>query len=332
VARSRLPVGKVPPDVLSSLVFPYLGVRRTDVLVRAQLGEDCAVIDFGDEVLVVTSDPITGAGADQGWYGVFVATNDLAATGAEPVALTLTALLSSRTAERDLARVMRDAAEAASALGVEIVGGHSEVTHGIDRTLIVLTALGRARKGQVLRSGGARPGDALLLTKGAGIEGTAILATEMTRRLTHALGRDTVERARGLRERISVLPEGRAAAQAGARAVHDVTEGGVLGAVYEMAVASGIGVRLDGDRVPVLQETRSICALLGVDPLGLIGSGALLVATPDPERTAAAIASAGVPVAEIGQFLPADRIVQRGARSIKLVPPARDELWRILEV
>ncbi len=307
-------------------------MRRQDVLVRAQVGEDCAVIDFGDEVVVVTSDPITGAGADRGWYGVFVATNDLAATGAEPVALTLTALLCPSTAESDLARVMRDAAEAASAVGVEIVGGHSEVTSGIDRTLIVLTALGRARKGQVLRSGGARPGDALLLTKGAGIEGTAILATERTERLAHALGREIVEKARGFRERISVLPEGRTAAQAGARAMHDVTEGGVLGAVYEMAVASGIGVRLDGDRVPVLPETRAICALLGVDPLGLMGSGALLVATQDPTRTANAIASAGVSVTVIGQFLPADRIVQRGGRSAALVPPARDELWRILEV
>jgi hydrogenase maturation factor len=99
-----------------------------------------------------------------------------------------------------------------------------------------------------------------------------------------------------------------------------------------MAVASGIGIRVDGDRVPVLPETRAICALLGVDPLGLIGSGALLVATPDPTRTADAIASAGVSVTEIGQFLPVDRIVQRGGRSTALVPPARDELWRILEV
>ncbi len=331
MSHSPLPIGKVPPDVLASLVYPHLGVRRPDVLVHAQLGEDCAVIDFGDEVLVVTTDPITGAGADLGWYAVFVATNDLAATGAEPVALTLTLLLSPGRAEDDLARVMRDAAAAAAVVGVEIVGGHSEVTSGIDRTLVVMTALGRGRKGRVLRSGGARPGDALLLTKGAGIEGTAILATERAERLTSALGPRVVEKARAFRDRISVLPEGHAAVEAGARAMHDVTEGGVLGAAYEMAVASGIGVRVEGDRVPVPAETRAICAHLGADPLGLIGSGALLVATPDPARTAEAIARAGVPVTEIGEFLPAERLVRRGGREVVLVPPVRDELWRILE-
>jgi hydrogenase maturation factor len=331
MTRSRLPVGKVPPEVLASLVYSHLGVRRPDVLVHAQLGEDCAVIDFGKEVVVVTSDPITGAGSDRGWYAVFVATNDLAATGAEPIALTLTVLLSPETAEDDLARIMRDAAAAASMIGVEIVGGHSEVTRGIDRTLVVMTALGRAPKGRVLRSGGARAGDALLMTKGAGVEGTAILAAEMGTRLTDALGAALVEKARTYRDRISVLPEGRAAAAAGARAMHDVTEGGILAAAYEMAVASGIGVRVDEDRVPVLPETQAICAYLGVAPMGLIGSGALLVATPDPARTTAAVVAAGVPVGQIGQFLPADRLLRRHGKDRALIPPRRDELWRILE-
>jgi hydrogenase expression/formation protein HypE len=299
--------------------------------VHSQFGEDCAVIDFGDEVAVLTSDPITGAGRDLGWYAVFVATNDLAATGAEPVALTLTVLLSPDSAEEDLSRVMREAAAAASTIGVEIAGGHSEVTGGIDRTLVIVTALGRAPKGRVLRSGGARAGDALLLTKGAGIEGTAILAAERGTLLRGALGAALVERAREYRHRISVLPEGRAAARAGARAMHDVTEGGVLAAAHEMALASGIGVRVDADTVPVLPETQAICAHLGADPLALIGSGALLVATPDPARTTAAVTSAGVPVAQIGEFLPSDRIVCRQGKTIPLVPPRRDELWRILE-
>ncbi len=298
---------------------------------HAQIGEDCAVIDFGEEVAVLTTDPITGARRDLGWYAVFVATNDLAATGAEPVALTLTLLLATGHPSVDLDRVMRDAAAAAAAVGVEIAGGHSEVTSGIDRTLIIVTALGRARRDRVLRSGGARPGDALLLTKGAGIEGTAILAAELAPRLRAALGDALVDRAQAFRDWISVLPEGRAAAEAGARAMHDVTEGGVLGAAHEMAVASGIGVRVDGDRVPVLPETAAICAHLGADPLGLIGSGALLIAAPDPARTAAAVEAAGIRVTAIGEFQPAARQVHRSGRTLPLVPPARDELWRILE-
>jgi hydrogenase expression/formation protein HypE len=331
VARSDLPTGKVPPDLLASLVYPHLGARRGDVLVHAQLGEDCAVIAFGDEAAVLTTDPITGAQRDLGWYAVYVATNDLAACGAEPVALTLTLLLAPGRPAEDLARVMRDASEAAREIGVEIVGGHTEVTAGIDRTVAVVTALGRAPRDRVLRSGGARPGDVLLLTKGAAIEGTAILAAEREERLRPALGGDLLARARAFRRRLGVLPEGRAAASAGARAMHDVTEGGVLGAAWEMAAASGIGVRLEADRVPVLPETRAICEQLGVDPLGLIGSGALLVATPEPARTAGAIEAAGVPVAAVGEFLPEGRWLRRDGRDGPLVPPPRDELWRVLE-
>lgn len=331
MAPADLPVGKVPPHVLQALVYPHVGVRRDDVLVHAQIGEDSAVIDFGDEVAVLTTDPITGARRDLGWYAVFVATNDLAAAGAEPVALTLTVLLATDHPSEDLDRVMRDAAAAAASVGVEIAGGHSEVTSGIDRTLIIVTALGRARKERVLRSGGARPGDALLLTKGAGIEGTAILAAEFEARLRPALGDALINRAQAFRDWISVLPEGRAAARAGARAMHDVTEGGVLGAVDEMAVASGIGVRVDGDRVPVLPETAAICTHLGVDPLGLIGSGALLIASPDPHGTSAAIEAAGVRVTQIGEFLRDGRQLRRSGRMSPLVPPARDELWRILD-
>ena len=255
-----------------------------------------------------------------------VATNDLAAAGAEPVALTLTLLLAPERAADDLARIMRDASAAAQTLQVEIVGGHSEVTRGIDRTIAVVTAVGRAPRGRALRSGGAAAGDALLLTKGAGIEGTAILAGALERRLAPVLGAALLERARGFRLQISVLPEARAAARAGARAMHDVTEGGVLGAAYEMAAASGIGVRIDADRIPVLPETAAVCGVLGIDPLGLIGSGALLVATPDPARTAEAIARDGIRAEEIGQFVPRDRLVVRGGRELPLPPPAADEL------
>ncbi|HLW59401.1 MAG TPA: AIR synthase-related protein [bacterium] len=325
-----LPIGKVAPNLLASIVYQHLGTRRADVLVHSQMGEDCTVIDFGDEVAVLTTDPITGAGPDLGWYAAFIATNDLAATGAEPVALLLTLLLAPGDAASDLARVMQDASAAARQLGVEIAGGHSEVTPGIERTIVVVTAVGRARKDQVLRSGGGIPGDALLLTKGAGIEGTAILAGILEHRLVPPLGIALVERAKAFRGRISVLPEARAAARGGAHAMHDVTEGGVLGAAYEMAEAGGIGVHIDAARVPVLPETAAICAQLGADPLRLVGSGGLLVATPDPARTVMAISDAGVRAVEIGRFLPRDRVVRRRDVDLALEPPAGDELWRVL--
>jgi hydrogenase expression/formation protein HypE len=325
-----IPVGKVPPDLLDALVYRHLGVRRPDVLVHASLGEDCAVIDFGGDLAAVTTDPITGAGDDLGWYAVLIGTNDLAAAGAQPVAVALTVLLAPGRAADDLARLMRDAAEAAASLGVEIAGGHSEVVGGIDRTIVVVTALGRVARGRLLHSGGARSGDTVLLTKAAGIEGTAILAGARRADLLPALGDAALARAGGYRTQLSVLPEARAAAGAGATAMHDVTEGGVLGAVYELAAASGLGVVLEADRVPVREETAAICRTLGADPLALIGSGALLVATPEPERTAAAIAAAGVPATAIATLGSGPRRLRRAGREDALVPPARDELWRIL--
>ncbi len=328
---SQLPIGKVAPDTLRALVYSQLGAQRRDVLVHAQFGEDCAAIEFGAEAAVVTTDPITGAGADLGWYAVHVATNDLASTGAEPVAVFLTLLLAPDHAAEDLGRVMQDASAAAAGLGIEIAGGHSEVTSGIDRTIAVITAIGRVPRDRLLRSGGARDGDVLLLTKGAGIEGTAILASVLEQRLAPMVGEEVVARAQGYRDRISVLPEARAAAASGvARAMHDVTEGGVLGAAFEMAAASGIGIHIDAGRVPVLPETAAICGCLGIDPLGLIGSGALLVATPHGQRARAAIAGVGILAAEIGRFTPRERLVTRDGRTAPLLPPAGDELWKAL--
>lgn len=329
-AGGRIPVGKVPPDVLNELVYRHLGVRRADVLVHSAFGEDCAVVDFGGDLAAVTTDPITGAGQDLGWYALLIGTNDLAAAGAEPMAVVLTILLAPDRAADDLARIMRDAGTAAASLGVEIAGGHSEVVGGLDRTIVVVTAFGRVPRGRLIRSGSAQQGDAVLLTKAAGIEGTAILADVRGADLAGALGEAGVERARAFRERLSVLPEARAAAAVGAHAMHDVTEGGVLGAVYEMAAASGLGVLLDADRVPVLPETRAICDAVGADPLALIGSGALLVATSEPERTRRAIESAGVAATVIATLGPGVRRVRRAGREGPLEPPDRDELWRVL--
>src|SRR5687767_7817988 len=168
--------GKLPPALLRRLVFGRLGARRPETLVRAAYGEDSAVLDLGDDLVVLSSDPITTAGARAGWLGVHVACNDVAANGAAPVAVLLTILVPEGAPASTVGTVMRDAHRAARELGVEIVGGHTEVTPGLPRLLLALTAVGRAPRGRHLTSAGARPGDALLLTKAAGLEGTAVLA------------------------------------------------------------------------------------------------------------------------------------------------------------
>jgi hydrogenase maturation factor len=323
-------VGKVPPELLERLVYPHLG-RRPDVLVRARVGEDCAVVDFGEWVCVLTTDPITGAGRNLGRIAVYVATNDLAATGAEPVALLLDVLLREGAGEDELRELMEDAGRSAAELGAEIVGGHTEVTAGLPRTVVVATAVGRARRDGFVTSSGARPGDSLVLTKAAALEGTAILASDFEDLLRERVGADVVRRAQRFLDEISVLREGRVAVRAGARAMHDATEGGVLAAAVEMATASGVGVELYADRVPVRPETEAICSAVGIDPLGLVSSGALLVATPVPDRTVAALQEAGVPAAVVGRFVESGCWKVLGCRREPLEPYPVDELWKALE-
>jgi hydrogenase expression/formation protein HypE len=324
--------GKLAPRDLSQLVLGSLGVRRPDVLVHAALGEDAAVIDMGDQACVITVDPLTGAVANAGWFAVHVACNDLAAMGAEPIGV-LPALLFPGAAEpEDVRRTMQQIDRAARELGIEVLGGHTEVTPGLAGPIIVMTAVGRAPRDRVITSAGARAGDALVLTKAAGLEGTAILAMDFAAALQGRVAEDVLERARGYVARLSVVPEGRLAAELGATAMHDPTEGGVLGALWELAEASGLGYLVREADVPVLPETRAICAALGVDPLKLISSGALLIACPDGTAMVAGLAGAGIGATPIGTLRVGERTLERpdGTR-VAAEPVWRDELWRVLD-
>ena len=321
--------GKIPPELLARVVYPHLG-RRADVLIHAHSGEDCTVLDFGEFACVLTCDPITATAHHLGRLAVHVGCNDLATTGAEPIALLLTLLLPEGITLVALEAIMAEAGQTASGLGVEIAGGHTEVTQGIDRPIAVVTAVGKARKGEVISTSGARPQDAVIITKGAGIEGTAILASDLADRLESSLGKAALARAQAFIDHLSVIPEGRVGAQNGATAMHDVTEGGVVSGVWELAEASGLGIVFRADDVPVLPETQAICHALDLDPLALIGSGALLICTPNPQAMLRALNAAGIPAAEIGLMTEKDRVILRQGRSQPLIPPPRDEIYRAL--
>lgn len=327
--------GKLPPELLQRLVLGAaggsLGMRRGDVAVHAAFGEDAAAVAFGDELCVLSSDPVTGAGAAAGWFGVHVACNDVAAMGARPVGVLVTLLLPAGSGEEELRRIVGDVHRAAESLGIEVLGGHTELTSVVTVPLVSMTAVGRVARGRLVTSGGARPGDALVLTKAAGLEGTAILATDLAERLRGRLDRATLDRARSLAERISVVADGTAAAELGATALHDPTEGGVLGAAWELAEASGTGFEIDADAVPVLPETRQVCEALDADPLRLIASGALLIACPDPHRMVAGLAAHDIPATRIGRVTPHGRVVITGGRPHTAGPVPRDELWRLLD-
>lgn len=326
--------GKLSTAELRRRVLGYLGRRRPEVLVHAGVGLDSAVIDLEGDLCAVSSDPITGASEGGGRLAVIVSCNDVAAMGAKPVGVQVTLLLPEGAEPEDVERLMKEISETCHALGIEVLGGHTEITSRVTAPVLVTTALGRVARDRLVKASGGRPGDGLVVTKGVGIEGTAILATDFAADLEGRVAEDVLERARRFSEELSVVDEALAAARLGATAMHDVTEGGLYGACRELAAASGVGVELWMDRLPVRPETRAICDALGMDPAGLISSGSLLIAAPDPEGMVRGLAAGGFQAFVVGRLTPEGfwRTTSDGPGASRLPFPEdeEDELWRFL--
>ncbi len=285
--QSGLRPGKLPPRLLERLLR-WTGAPDRRVVVGPRCGVDAAVIALGRRRLVLKSDPVTFTARRVGWYAVQVNANDVAVMGARPCWFQPTILVPPGTRASRVLGIAREMHEACRALGIAITGGHTEVTDAVTRPVVAGDMQGVLIGDHPITAAGARPGDALLMTKAAGLEGTAILADERAPQLRRSVSAALVRAARRLRQDpgISVVAEARTAARHGASAMHDPTEGGVRAALHELAYASGVALRVDLDQVPVRSETAHICRHFGLDPLGLIGSGALLV-TIAAGRTAA---------------------------------------------
>ncbi len=331
VRLSGLPLGKVPSEVLIQRALTRLGFPRGEVIVGPSIGVDAAALTIPGGIAVVSSDPITGAQRRAGWLAVHVACNDIAVMGAEPVGILATILLTQPDAGSDLERLTQDIDEACRDLGIAVLGGHTEVTAAVNQPVLMLTAIGATDSSRLIRPGAANPGDTLLLVRAAAIEGTAILATEFADELIGALGIEQVESAQRFWQEISIVASALAAARAGAKAMHDVTEGGVVTALDEVARATGLGVRVNVEAIPRREVTDAICSHFGLDPLALISSGALLIATDRPAAIEAAVRATGTACVAIGELIRGpSRLLTRG-KSLGLNPPARDELWRLYE-
>lgn len=329
-----LPTGKLPPGLLRELVLGKLGARRPETLIRAALGVDAAAVALDDgSACVLTIDPITTASLGAGRLAVHVVCNDLATMGAEPVGVLPTLLFPGGVTPSTIGALCDEIDATARALGVEVLGGHTEVAPGLQAPLVVMAGLGRAPRERVLSAAGGRPGDDLVLTKAAGLEGSHVLANDFADRLA-SLPDALLDEARSYAAELSVLPEARIARERGATAMHDPTEGGVLGALWELAEASGTGLHVESARIPLREPTRAICQVLGADPLRLIASGALLVACADGTALAAALESAGIQASVVGRLTPPAEgrvLVGPDQRRAPLDPPGRDELYRLLE-
>jgi len=301
-----LPAGKLPNDLLRRHLDAF-EVTDAAVLVAAGVGEDVAALDVEElETIVAHGDPITLASDDVGRFAVLVNANDIVASGADPRWLLTTVLLPPGTTPSQALALLGELADAAAAQGVTIIGGHTEVVDAVTRPVVAATTIGVVRRSDLREKRAALPGDRIVLTKGLAVEGAALLARELGERL-RVLGMSDAELAacRDLLDQVSVVPEARIAAGfAGVRAMHDVTEGGLATALRELAAATGRDVVVHVELVPVLPEAARLCALLRADPLGLIGSGSLLICC-DPAETAALVsrlAGAGIAAADIGEL------------------------------
>lgn len=331
----RLPPGKIPIDILQEVVFKNLGATRKEVILGPTAGIDGSILDVGSKSLIVSMDPITGAVERIGWSAVNVNANDIATFGVAPSFLVSCIMLpenADRTIVEDITSQMNAAAKE---LGVAIVGGHCETTPGLTNPIVVGCVMGLTDKGDYVTAGGAKNGDRLILTKSAGIEGTAILASDKEEQLKKVLSSQMLSDAKKFYNQISIVKDALTAYKTGGvHAMHDPTEGGILGGIHEIADASNLGVRIFKDKIMVEPETAKICRYFEIDPLQLIGSGALLIAAK-PEKTNEIIESLTnerIYSSEIGEFggNTNKRLLLKKEESEDLPRPTSDHLWRAL--
>lgn len=332
---SPLPPGKLPGDLLKRLLDRYV-TPDPSVLIGPGIGRDAAAVLVGDTAIVVKTDPITFATEDAGRYLINVNANDIVCMGATPRWVLVTALYPEHeTTPESVERSFQSLARAAGEVGISLIGGHTEITIGLDRLILIGQMIGTCAPGDLYDLGRSAPGDAVILASGIAIEGTAILAREARAELDGRLSPATIDAAGRLLTQpgISIIPAARAlqSADVAIRGLHDPTEGGIATALAELAAATGLGIDVDAEAIPVLPETEAVCSALALDPLGLIASGALLavVAGADAKAAVSALDDAGIPGAMIGTLTDdPGQWLSRGGRREPLPVFAVDEIAR----
>ena len=328
--------GKVPTKILEQIVFRNLGAKRDDVVLSPSIGEDAAIVQAGNQLLAVSSDPITGAEEWLGWLAVHVSANDVATRGVQPRWFNSIILLPKNSTAKLVEKICTQMDKAASQLNVAIIGGHCEVTPGIEHPIVTGCAIGVAEEGKYVTCGGARIGDRIILTKGTGIEGTAILASDRRAELLKVFDKNFLNQAENFFEKISVVKDALTAFRTGGvSAMHDPTEGGVAGGLHELADAANIGFNVHEEKILVPEETRKICAHFDVDPLQLISSGSLLIVAEESktDKIISSLSKNGVQSSIIGEVTEPSlgrNLMTKAGEKTKLVRPVSDHLWRAL--
>lgn len=323
-------IGKIPNKLLEENVLSKIKPTREEIIVGAAIGEDCGIIDFGENICVVSTDPITGATKDIARLAVHISCNDVASSGVDPIAILLTILAPEGTKIEEISQLIEEAKKTASSLNVEIIGGHTEISQAVNRMVISTTCIGKGKKELMVTSHGAKVGDHVIMTKWAGLEGSAILANDREEQLTSVINRELIDEAKSYMNHISVVAEGRISGKVGVTAMHDVTEGGLLGAIWEIAKASKVGIKIWEENIPISKATKAICNYYKIDPLRLISSGVMLITTNKSEELLEAFNKEGIKATIIGKVIKGQSVLVNKGIETPINPPDSDELFKVV--
>ncbi len=329
-------MSKFSLDVLQKYVFPYTDSSDPDVVLGAAFGEDVALTRIGNDILASHVDPIVGAIGNIGWLAVHVACNDIATSGIKPRWVQLLVLVPELDDIPLLESIMQDARRAADEIGVSIIGGHTGYSAGIARPLVSVTAFGAADGITPVRTSGAQVGDRVLITKGVALEGTAILASDFVDiAWAKCLSQEEITQGASLMGDVSVVKEALAMAANGVTAMHDVTRGGVLETLLEIAALSNAAIDVHLEDMPIPDIVKLFATVMDFDPLRMISSGTLAVTVP-PEKVSAvekALDGLGIVYAFVGEVKAGNGVTVCGAgheiQHYEEIRCEEDELARI---
>lgn len=326
--------GKVSENVLKRSVLGQIEKSETgknQVICGAGVGTDCAVMSFGEnEETVISTNPVSAPIDIVGARGVHRALNNLAAAGAEAVSVLIAVMLPADTEEKELQEVMRQAGSVCGRYNVRIIGGHTEVMTDIRRPVLTVTGVGKRKKQDLSELRKVKPGQAVIVSKWIGLEGTSLIAREYKEELCARYPVRMIEEAEAFERFISVLPEAAAALKSGVCGMHDVSQGGIFAALWEMAEGAGVGLEIDLNKLPVRQETIEICEFYDLNPYELLSGGSLLMTADDGIGLVSALEREGVPAVIVGKTTAGnDRVLFNGEEKRFLEPPKADQIYKM---
>lgn len=323
--------GKLSQSVLCRSVLKQLHSKNDRVVLGAAFGTDaCAIRVEPDEIQVLSVDPVTLSGVHIGKIAVCSALNDVAAMGASPVGVLSSILLPTSSNETQLRAIIKEMDETCAQMHAQILGGHTEVTRAVQEPVLTVTGVGVAKRDALLQLSDVRPGMDILVTKWVGLEGTAVIASEQEELLRTRYSQPFLDKAKAYALHMSVVPEAAVAAKSGACAMHDASEGGIFGALWEMAEAAGVGLQIDLKKIPIRQETIEICEFFDINPYKLASQGAMIIAAADGNAVVRALAAQGIPAVVVGKAADSnDRVLLCDGERRFLETPQTDELLHI---